>query len=790
MFRNYIKIAWRNLLQHKSLSFINIFGLATGMAFAILIGLWIRFELSYDQFHSNKDRIAVVRKHTLFNNEKNTQGSIPLPLYYELKSNYPEVKRVSRMDWSNHHSLMIGDQKFRKRGTYVDPGFLKMFSFPLINGNVETALNDPNSIVITETLAKTLFGKENPMGRTIRMDNEYNVTVTGVLKDIPPNTSIWFEFLAPFEFKVLNVEWVRNSKTRWTNNFLSTVLEVKEGSSIEALSKKLGPLMVQKEPKENKNQTLILQPMKKWHLYSEYKDWVNTGGTIEYVKLFSIIGLFVLLIACINFMNLSTARSERRAREVGIRKAVGSTRSQLIIQFLSESVLTAILAFLLSILIMWIILPYLKDLGFEHVKIDFTNVNVLLFVFGVCLFTGLVAGSYPALYLSSFLPVKVLKAIFKQGRGPVVFRKVLVVSQFAISIALIISTVIIFQQIQHARTRPLGYNPDNLITIPVSSDLAKNYRVLKQELLTLGHVAAVSKASSPMTGVYNSWSDFSWDGKDPNENTLMDVVMTEWDYELAAGLKFKEGRPFSREFKTDSGAVILNEAAIKLIGYTNPVGRTIKLDTQRLTIVGVVENVLMKDPFAPVDPTAILFNPENVSNIFIRLKPEANVKAALDAFKPVVEKYNPSLPFDYSFVDEDFQRKFTTENQVAKLSGIFAGLAIFISCLGLFGLAAFMAERRVKEIGIRKVLGANLSALWMLLSKDFVLLVMIAFAIAAPVSFVFMSDWLENYDYRIAINWWIFIVAGLLALLIALITVSSQAIRAAVRNPIRSLRTE
>src|SRR5688572_18935345 len=537
MFRNYIKIAWRNLLQHKALSFINIFGLAIGMAFAILIGLWIRFELSYDQFHSNKDRIAVVRKHTLFNNEKGTQMSIPLPLYYELKSNYPEVKRVSRMDWSNHHSLMIGNQKFRKRGTYVDPDFLKMFSFPLINGNVETALNDPNSIVLTETLAKTLFGNENPMGKTIRMDNEYNVTVTGVLKDIPPNTSIWFEFLAPFEFKVLNVEWVRNSKTRWTNNFLSTVLEVKEGASMEALSKKLGPLMVQKEPKENKNQTLILQPMKKWHLYEEYKDWENTGGKIEYVKLFSIIGLFVSLIACINFMNLSTARSERRAREVGIRKAVGSTRSQLIIQFLSESVLTAVLAFFLSILIMWIILPYLKDLGFEHVKIDFRNLNVLLFVFGVCIFSGLVAGSYPAIYLSSFLPVKVLKGIFKQGRGPVVFRKVLVVSQFTISIALIISTVIIFQQIQHARTRPLGYNPDNLITIPISSDLHKNYSVLKQELLATGHVGAVSKASSPMTGIYNSWSDFSWDGKDPNENTLMDVVMTEWDYELAAGLK-------------------------------------------------------------------------------------------------------------------------------------------------------------------------------------------------------------------------------------------------------------
>ena len=790
MIKNYLKIAWRNLLKNKGLSFINIFGLAIGMAFALLIGLWIQYETSFDKFHKNADRIALVRKNTLFNGEKNTQVSIPLPLYDELKSNYPEVKRATRIDWGNPHSLMVGNNKFNKPGTYVDPDFLKMFSFPLIKGNIETALKDPNSIVLTQSLATTLFGKENPLNKTIKIDNEYNVQVTAVIKDVPKNSSLSFEFLAPFEFKVQNFDWVKNAKTMWSNNFLMNAVEIKEGASMDVLSKKIGPLMVQKDKELNKNQTLFLQPMQRWHLYDDYKNWVNVGGRIEYVRLFGLIGIFVLLIACINFMNLSTARSEKRAKEVGIRKAVGSQRIQLIVQFLSESMLTAFLAFLLSLVLMWVLLPYLKDVGFENVTIDFTKFSLIVSVLVVCIFTGLVAGSYPALYLSSLLPVKVLKGILRQGRGAVIFRKVLVVSQFAISIGLIISTVIVFQQINHAKDRSIGYDPDNLITIPSSNDLAKNYQVLKQDLLNTGYIESVAKASSPMTNIYNSWSGFSWEGSEPNAINVMDVVMTERDYEKAVSLKFKQGRPFSREYKTDSNAVILNEAALKMIGYKDPIGKTIKLDTQRLTIVGIIENVVMRNPFKPVSAAAMLFNADNVSNFFLRLKPTADLKKALAAIKPIVEKYNPAMPFEYSFVDEEFQKKFTTENQVAKLAGIFAGLAIFISCLGLFGLAAFMAERRVKEIGIRKVLGASVTNLWMLLSKEFVLLVLVAFLIASPLAFWLMKDWLQKYDYRIDISWWVFIIAGLLALVIALITVSSQAIKAAIANPVKSLRTE
>lgn len=789
MFKNYFKVALRNFSRNKVLSFINVFGLAIGMAFAILIGMWIQYEHCFDTFHQNLDRLAIVRKHTLFNNEKGTQTGIMLPLYDELKTKYPEVKRATRLDWGGHHSLMAGNDKFNKKGYYADPDFLKMFTFPLVKGNIETALKDPNSIVLTESLAKTLFGISDPIGKTIKIDNQYDIQVTAIIQDVPKNSTLEFEFLAPFEFRVQNVEFVRDAKNNWGNNFLMNMVEVKEGASIAALSQKIGPLVTQKDSRM-KNQTLLLQPMKEIHLRSEYKNWVNVGGTITYVRLFGIIGIFVLLIACINFMNLATARSEKRAREVGIRKAIGSQRSQLILQFLSESMFTAFLAFLLSLALIAGLLPLLKDFGFENIRFDLSNVSLVAFALIVCLFTGLMAGSYPAWYLSSFMPVKVLKGIMQQGRSAINFRKVLVVSQFAISIGLIISTVIVVQQINHAKNRSIGYNPDNLISIDATSDLAKNYEALKTELQNTGYVEVVAKASSPMTGVYNSWDDFSWDGKDPNTDMSMNVVMTEWDYEKAAGLTFIAGRPFSRDHKTDSNAVIINEATRRLIGYKDPIGKPMKLGDQPLTIVGVIKDVLMQSPFEPVRPGVILFNANAVNIIFIRLKNGAALRPSLAAIQPIIEKYNPSLPFEYHFVDEEFGKKFATENQVARLAGIFAGLAIFISCLGLFGLAMFMAERRSKEISVRKVLGASVANLWMLLSREFVWLVLIACVLASPLTFWLMNEWLQKYDYRISISGWLFAIAGVLAIVIALLTVSIQAIRAALANPVKSLRSE
>ncbi len=782
-------MAWRNVLKNKTLSFLNILGLATGMAFALLIGSWVQYETSYDSFHKNKDNIALVMKHSLYNDQKGTQESTPLPLYYELRSNYPEVKRASRMTWQDPHTLKIDNDTFNAKGIYVDPDFLTMFSFPLLKGDVTSALKETNSIILKESTSKALFGDSDPIGKILKLDDAFDFRVTAVIKDPPLNSTIQFDYLAPYEFGLTVSEFIRNNKTNWGNNFMMNVVELNEGASMEAFSKKIGPLNVLRDNRI-KNQTLFLHPLNKWHLRNDYKDWINTGGKIEYVRLFGIIGIFVLLIACINFMNLSTARSEKRAREVGIRKAIGSGRKQLIIQFLSESILTAAFSFLLSIAIIYLAIPFLRDVGFENINLNITSGSLLVGGLLICLFTGLVSGSYPAMYLSSFLPVKVLKGTIKQSNGAVLFRKVLVVSQFTISIGLIISTIIVYEQINFARSRSLGYNPDNLISVTANAELVKNYEPLKQDLLNTGNLEAVAKASQPMTRVYNRWSDFSWEGKAPNSDIALDALMTEWDFEKAAGLKFKQGRPFSKDYPTDSNGVILNETALKVIGYKDPIGKTMKTGDRVVTIVGIIEDIVIDNPFKPVYPLAILFNSQSANNIFLRVKPGADLKETLDKIQPVFQKYNASSQFEYSFVDEEYDQKFALEKQVGKLSGIFAGLAIFISCLGLFGLAAYIAEQRTKEIGIRKVLGASISQLWLMLSKDFILLVLISCVIASPLAYYFLQDWLQKYAYRIDIGMGVFLVAAVLAIFVTLITVSFQAIRAALMNPVRSLRSE
>ncbi|MDJ1505616.1 ABC transporter permease [Xanthocytophaga agilis] len=789
MFYSYLKTAWRNLLQNKTLSFINIIGLSLGVGFALLIGMWIHFEQSFDKFNTNKDRIAFVGRHLLLNNQKSTALSVMLPLYDELKANYPEVKRATRFDWGRMHSLVQGNHKFNKEGIYVDPDFLEMFTLEVIKGNPKTALIDQNAIVLTQSLANALFGSQDPIGKLITIDNQYPLQVTAVMKDVPKNSSIQFEFLAPFSFLIHQNEEIKGSRTRWNNNFLGTIIEIKEGTSMEALSQKLSPLLKDKDT-GIKDQKLFLFPMVRWHLYDDFTNWVNTDGRIGYLRLFGIIGICVLLIACINFMNLATARSEKRAREVGIRKAVGSQRSQLIVQFLTESLLTSFVAFVLSLVLIQLILPSLSNFGLEDIRLDYSHPGFWMAVIAFCLVTGLLAGSYPAFYFSSFLPVRVLKGVLKQGKGTLSFRKFLVVSQFAISIGLIICTLVVFLQVKHAQTRPIGYNPDNLLMLNSNPDLLKNYNALKQDLLNTGYIEAVAKSSSGMTWVNNDFPHFSWEGKDPNTTIALDVVMTDWDYEKATQLTFLAGRPFTKEFATDSNSIILNEAALKLIGYKDPIGKTIKLGDKVLTIVGVIKNVLMRDPFKSVAPGVILFNTDNINVILIRLKNNAGLKYTLNTIEPIIGKYNASLPFDYYFADEEFAKKFTTENQVARLGGIFAGLAIFISCLGLFGLAMYMVERRAKEISIRKVLGASVTHLWLLLSREFVWMVVIAFLIASPITLWVMNGWLRRYEYRVEIYWWIFAIAGILAISIALVTVSVQAIKAALANPANRLRTE
>jgi putative ABC transport system permease protein len=788
MIQNHFKIATRQLVRNKTLSFINIVGLSLGMAFAMLTGMWIHYETGFDAFNINSDRIALVVKNSLLNNRKNTSTNLMLPVYDELRNNYPEIKRVTRIDWGSPRNLVVGDRKFNKTGYFVDADFLKMFTFPVINGNSETALSDPNSIVLTQSFANALFDNGNPVGRIIRIDNRFDLQVSAVITDLPKNSSLEFEFLMPFEFKLQNDPGTKESKTRWNNSFISVAVELKEGVNMDNLSKKIAPILTGKDP-FIKAQTLALYPMPRWHLY-DYEEWFIMDGRIRYVKLFGLIGGFILLIACINFMNLSTAKFEKRAKEVGVRKAIGSKRRQLVAQFLTESVFMTLLAFLLSVALVWLVLPQLKDVGFDNVRFDISNVSVWVTGLMICILTGLLAGSYPAFYLSSFQPVNVLKGIVFQEKSTVNLRKILVVSQFVVSISLIISTVVVFQQIDHARTRSVGYNPDNLVTLNANQDLIKNYNALKHELINSGYVSSMTKSSSGMTWVNNDFTHFSWEGKDPTLDLSINVVMTEWDYDKTVGLEFTAGRSFDRQYKTDSNSIILNESALKLIGYKDPIGKTMKLGSQPLTIIGITKNVLMQDPFKTVPPGVILFDGDNVTTMLIRLKNGVDLHKSIAAIQSITNKFNPSYPFEYRFVDEDFNKKFATENQVAKLAGIFACLAISISCLGLFGLAMFMAERRSKEVTIRKVLGASAANLWFLLSGEFMWLVAIACIVACPLSFWLMSSWLEKYEYRIDIQWWVLPIAGVIALLIALATVSFQALKAAFESPAKSLRTE
>jgi putative ABC transport system permease protein len=789
MLKNYLLIGWRNLWKEKGYSMINIGGLAVGIAFALFIGLWIINEISYDSFHVNKDKIALVKKHTAFNDQKNSQDVTPYPLADELKSNYAEVNRASRMSFPTKLSLSANDETVNGACQFVEPDFLKMFSFPVLEGNAQTPLNDPLSIVLTKSFAKALFGNDNAVGKTVKIANRENLHVTAVIDDVPYNSSLDFDFLCSYERVVNNDDFIRNNRTNWSNNFLMTVVELKDGESMEAFSAKIRNLNMEKDA-TLKDQVLSLHPLSKWHLYYEFKNWENVGGKIEYVRLFGIVGIFVLVIACINFMNLSTARSQRRAKEVGIRKTMGSRRGQLILQFLSESILTVILSFVLASFLMSLCLPYMKELGFDRLNFNMGNSSWLIIGVIICVFTGLVAGSYPAFYLSSFSPTKVLKGVFKTSKNPITFRRVLVVLQFTISVALISSTIIVFEQIKHAKSRSIGYDPNNLISIEATDDLRKNFHVIKNELLATGYVEAVASASSPMTTVYNKWSDFSWEGKEPDSQIALEALMTEWDFEKVARLKFVLGRPFSIKYASDSNAVILNQSALKIIGYKDPIGKTMKTGNREVTIVGVVEDVLMLDPFSPVSGGVILFVPQVINTIHIRIKENSDVREAVAGIESIGRKHNAGQSISYSFVDQDFAQKFAMENQVAKLAGVFAVLAIFISGLGLIGLSSFVAEQRVKEIGIRKILGASISSLWKMLSKDFIVLVLISSVMASSIAWYVMNDWLLRYEYRTQISLWIFIATTMGALLITLVTVSFQALKVALVNPVQTLRSE
>ncbi|RRA99787.1 ABC transporter permease [Larkinella rosea] len=791
MLRNYFKIAFRNLAKNKVFSFINILGLAVGMAVAMMIGLWIYDELSFNKFHKHYDKLAQLYINQTFNGTTGTGRAVSIPSATEIKTKYAaNFKYASLASWNYGHLLVVGEKKINKEGMYVEPVFPDMLSLHMLRGNSTTALKEPRSIVLCESLAKALFGTADPLNKVIKIDSKTNVKVTGVFEDLPFNSDFYSsKFYLSWNDYLADQSWVKESQQQWSNHSFQAFAQIVDHATMEGVSAKIQNVE-KKHTSASENPEYFLHPMRNWHLYSDFKDGKNTGGAIQFVWLFSIIGVFVLLLACINFMNLSTARSEKRAKEVGVRKAVGSQRRQLIFQFLSESLLVVFFALFLAVTLVLLSLPAFNELAGKEVHFPYQYPAFWGMIVSFSLVTGFLSGSYPAFYLSSFNPLKVLKGTFKVGRWATIPRKVLVVVQFTVSITLIIGTIIVFRQIQHAKNRPVGYNREGLLQVYISSTMYGKYNPLREELLKTGAVFEMSESSSPTTYIGSNQIGFDWEGKDPQSIPLFGVVATSHDFGKTIGWQIKEGRDFSRDYTTDSTAFILNEAAVKLTGLKNIVGKMIRYNDRQCQVVGVVKDMVMESPYTPIKPTIFMINYGWASVFNIKLMPNKPVEDAVKKVEAVFKKFDPDTPFAFQFTDVEYDAKFRTEERVGKLARIFATLAIFISCLGLFGLASFIAEQRIKEIGVRKVLGASVFSLWGLLSKDFVRLVIISFVIAAPIAWYFLSDWLKQYEYRTDISWWIFIISGLGAAIITMITVSFQAIKAALTNPVKSLRSE
>ncbi|MFL5739883.1 MAG: ABC transporter permease [Flavisolibacter sp.] len=795
MFRNYFKIAWRNLLKNKVYSIINIVGLAAGMAVAVLIGLWIWDEVTYDQYHGNHEQLAQVMTTFIDNDGKMGTGSaVCMPIGDELRRKYgSDFKNVSMASWNFGHVLAVDEKKITANGMWVEPNFPSMFTVRVIKGNIN-ALSDPSTIFINASLAKTLFGDADPLNKIIRLDNKDNYKVAAVFEDFPHNTTLHdTKLFLPWSKYITTEKWLKDAATQWNNHSWQAYVQMAGHMNMDKETEKIrNVVMVHKNAVTEGKEQALLFPMDKWRLYSDFKNGKAAGGRIQFVKLFSIIGLFVLLLACINFMNLSTARSEKRAKEVGIRKTIGSARVQLIRQFLSESVLVAFVSLLFAVLFIILLMPVFNRLSDKNIGLPWNNVLFWLILLAFTFITGLISGSYPALYLSRFEPIKVLKGTFRVGRLASLPRKVLVVIQFTFSIALIIGTVIVFKQIQFAKNRPVNYRNEGLITLQMSTpDLYGHYDAIRSDLLSTGVVDNMAESSSPTTNVWSNQIGFNWQGKDPSSLPSFGTIAVTEDFGKTIGWKIIEGRDFSKDFATDSLAMVLNESAVKLIGMKNNiVGQTIQFNDKNFIVIGVIKDMIMESPYKPITPTVFLYDRNWANIITIAIKHGAPVKTALGKIESVFKKYNPGAPFDYTFNDEDYAKKFADEERVGHLATFFTLLAIFISCLGLFGLASFVAEQRKKEIGVRKVLGASVYNLWQMLSKEFALLVFISCFIAIPIAWYYLNSWLDQYDYRTAVSFWIFIVSAAGALVTTLITVSFQAIRAATSNPVKSLRTE
>ncbi|CCG98188.1 Macrolide export ATP-binding/permease protein macB [Fibrella aestuarina BUZ 2] len=802
MLRNYLTVALRTLVKHKAYSAINIGGLAVGMAVAMLIGLWVYDELSVNRSFQHHDRIAQVVRNRTVNGDTDTKMGLPIPLAQSLKTTYGNsFKHVELAWWTSWHTITLQNQVFSKSGKFITPGAPEMLSLTMLRGS-RAGLTEPASILLSASLARALFGDTDPLHKTLTLDNTMTVNVTGVYEDIPAGNAFDdVQFMAPWSLYAASTPWVNEAKDDWTNTSFEVFVELAPRATFADVSARIRHLLAQHtQTSATQKPEVLLYPMARWHLYSDWKNGVNEGGRIQFVWLFGIIGVFVLLLACINFMNLSTARSVNRAKEVGIRKAIGSGRTELIVQFLGESLLVVTLAYGVALLLVNLAVPFFNQIADKHMAIPLRSPMFWLLGIGFTLLTGLISGSYPALYLSSFRPIAVLKgaATTRHLRGInriATPRRVLVVVQFTVSITLIIGTLVVYRQIQFAKNRPIGYSRNGLISLLLNVPNYEQHReTVRNELIRSGAVLDVGESASPLTEVRSTNGGFEWAGKDPTLQVNFATISVSHEFGKTVGWQFAQGRDFSRQLASDSLGIVLNESAVAFIGLKNVLGKTITWDGNGFNVsfhvIGVIRDMVMDSPYEPAKPSVFFIGPQPGKFLTMRLNPARSPQAALTTIGDVLKEHLPEAPFNYTFVDDEYDQKFRSEERIGTLASVFAGLAIFISCLGLFGLASFVAEQRTKEIGIRKVLGASVVTVWALLSKDFVVLVSIALGIATVIAHYLLQRWLQHYEYRTELSWWIFALAGVGAVVITLLTVSFQAIKAALLDPVKSLRSE
>ena len=785
MLKHNLILIYRNFLRAKGFFMINLVGLSTGLACTLLIFLWVRDEMTRDQFHEKDARLFQVMEHQQYADAIMTTTSTPGVLSDALKDEIPEVEYAATTTWINPFTLSVKEHNVKADGYYVGPDFFNIFSYPLIQGNANQVLADKSAIVISRELAIKLFTTdENVIGKTVEVQHEKSFQVTGVFEKLP-NSSQQFDFVLSFEeFKIENT-WV----TRWDSNGPPTYLTLREGSDAAAVSAKIKDFV--KGKNEDSNVALFLVPFSSRYLHGPYKDGQQVGGRIVYVRLFSTVAVFILLIACINFMNLSTARASRRAKEVGIKKSVGAQRRSLIFQYISESMVTAVCSLIVALAAVYILLPAFNLLTEKRISLTLTDPVILFSLLGITLFTGLLAGSYPAIFLSGFKPATVLKGELKGSWGELWARKGLVVFQFCLSVILIVSVMVIYKQIEFVQTRNLGYKKDNLIRLPIEGKVETSLDAFLTEVRNVPGVLMASSMGHSLLGRNNNTSGLEWDGKNPDDVILFENVRVNYDMIETLGVEFVEGRSYSREHSTDTSAIILNEAALRVMGLQNPIGKTVKLwETNTMEIIGIVKDFHFQSLHDVVNPLFFLLDEKNTWNVMIRLEGGKETET-LKALEKLYTSFNPGFTFDYKFQDVDYARMYASEQRVASLSGYFALFAIIISCLGLFGLAAFTAERRLKEIGIRKALGSSATNIVLLLSGDFTRMVLVSIVIGIPISYWFLSSWfLPRFAFHIELSVWYFVIGGLIALLIAWITVASQAIKAANVNPVKCLRSE